>query len=92
MTIFPHKFPLIVRALKARHDKLDILDTRKFTAHDRKLLQDLCNVFTPFKEATDYRQGQNIVTSSYVVPCVIGLKAALNNVHSRYNIGLVAVL
>ena len=59
--------------------KLDTSDITKLTAHDCNLLQDLCNALTQPEEATDYMQGQNIITSSYAVPCVIGLKAALNN-------------
>ena len=56
----------------------------KWNAQDRNHLQDLCNIFTPFEVATHSTQGQNCVVLSYFVPCVIGLKAALNNMHSRY--------
>ena len=81
MKIFAHKCQLIINVLKAPQDKLDILelDTTKLTA------QDLCNILTSLKEAAHYAQGQNIVTPSYVVPCGIGLKPALNNMHFRYD-------
>jgi len=90
--IFAHKYPLIIKAVKGPQDKLDIIDTTKLTAHHCNLLQDLCYILTPLEVATDYTQGKHIVTSSYVVPCEIGLKAALNNMHSRYNTGMVTAL
>ena len=85
-------FVQIIIALKATQDKLDTVDTTKLIGHDRHLPQDLCDVLTPLEGATNYTQRQNIVTSSYVVPCVIGLEAALNNMHFSYNTGLVTAL
>ena len=69
-----------------------VLDCTKLTAYDRNLLQDLITILTPFEEATDIAQRQNIVSSSFVVPCVLRLKAELENMQSRYNCKLVAAL
>jgi len=87
-----HKCPLVTKARKGPQVKLDITDTTMLTAHDGCPLQNLCKVLTPLEEATDSTQGQTIVTSSYVVSCVIGFKGALNNMPSRYNICLVTSL
>ncbi len=43
------------------------------TAHDRNLLQD---IFTPFKEATDFVQVECVPSAGYVLPCV-GFKIPL---------------
>ena len=56
------------------------------------MLQDLITILTPFEEATDIAQRQNIVSSSFVVTCVLGLKVQLENMQSRYNCKLVAAL
>ena len=83
---------MIRSVLKISQQKLDQLDCTKLTAYDRHLLQDLITILTPFEEATDIAQRQNIVLSSFVVPCVLGLKVELENMQSRYNCKLVAAL
>ena len=77
---------------KAPKIKLDIVDIAKLTAYDGNRLQYICNILTPLEKATHYTQGENIVTSSYIVTCVIVLTAVLNNVHSGYNNGLITIL
>ena len=51
-------------------DKLNLLETAHFTTYERKMLQDLVNILTPFQEATNLTQGQNVITivaSCYLV-------------------------
>lgn len=44
-----------------------------FTVKEWSQLTELATILNPFAEATDYTQGDRIVTSSYVVPCLLGL-------------------
>ena len=71
-------------------DQLDQLDTvQKLSHYERMLLQDLCTIFSPFERATDCTQGDQIVTSSYVIPSVHGLKAQMSEMHTRHICNLV---
>lgn len=79
--------------LKIPQEKLDKLETSaKLTYHDRCVLSDLVSILTPFAEATNFTQGQNIVTASYVIPCVVGLKLEFSNMQSRYTSQLASTL
>jgi hypothetical protein len=72
--------------LRVPEEKLRSLDTTyQLTTYDRKILSDLVNILTPFQEATDLSQGQNIVTSSLVIPCIRGLQKALSCLSVTYN-------
>lgn len=44
-----------------------------FSVKEWSQLMELATILHPFSEATDVTQGENMVTSSYVVPCVISL-------------------
>ena len=77
---------MISSVLKISQQKLEQLDCTKLTANDRNLLKYLITILTPFEEATDVAQRQNIVSSSFVAPCVLGLKVELENMQSRYNV------
>ena len=80
------------KILKSPQEKLDILDRKMLTTHYRNLFRDLWKYLTALEEATGYPQEQSIVTSVYVLPCVIGLEAALNNLYYRCKTGLVTAL
>ena len=54
--------------LRVPDDKLQLLNTVHLTAYDRKILEDLVHILSPFLEATNFAQGQNVVTSSLVLP------------------------
>ena len=56
--------------LRVPEDKLRLLDTVHLTVHERKVLEDLVEILTPFQEATDFAQGENVITSSIVIPCI----------------------
>ena len=53
------------------------LDCQQLNSYDRLILNDLIEILTPFEEATDATQGQNIVTGSFIIPCIRGLRASL---------------
>ncbi|XP_011405551.1 PREDICTED: uncharacterized protein LOC105313654 [Amphimedon queenslandica] len=72
--------------------KLRLLDTAHLTAHERNILEDLVHILTPFEEATDYTQGANIVTSSYVIPCIQGLKEPLETLSVTFNSRMLTAL
>ena len=74
---------MIRSALKVPQETLNRLDCTNLTILDRALLQDLCAILQSFEEATDVAQRQNTVTSSCVIPTVLGLKSALNGMQSR---------
>ena len=66
-------------------ETLNELDTNyKLSAYERKLLSSLCDILEPFASATDYTQGEKCVTSSYVIPCIRGLKVQLSKMDTRY--------
>lgn len=44
-----------------------------FSVKEWTQLTELAHILYPFAQATDYTQGEKIVTSSYVVPCLAGL-------------------
>ena len=47
------------------------------TAHDRQVLTDFLEILEPFEEATDLTQGNKVVTASYVIPCIRGIRQFL---------------
>ena len=66
--------------------KLDELNCpQKLSIHERNLLQGLCEVLGPFKSAVDYTQGNQIVTSSFVLPCIRGLMLQLDEMKAAHS-------
>ena len=61
------------------------MDTAQLTAHERNILEDLVEILTPFQEATDFTQGANVVTSSFVIPCIRGLRRSLETLSVTFN-------
>lgn len=51
--------------------------SHKLTQYDRKVLQDLDEILTPFETAMQCIQGDEVVTSSMIVPCIRVLKASI---------------
>ncbi len=51
----------------------------KLNAYETAVMKDLVEILTPFKWATDLTQGQNVVTVSYILPVVRGLKVQMNS-------------
>ena len=51
----------------------------KLSVNEIMVIKDLVEVLTPFKWATDLTQGQNVVTVSYILPVVRGLKVQMDS-------------
>lgn len=84
---------MIRSVLDTPKEKLDLLQTAQLTSFERDSLADLCQVLTPFEEATVYLQPENTVSASYVLPCIRGLSCKLKKLSStRLNGRLVQAL
>ena len=83
---------MIRSVLAALEDKLKQLDVQQLTAYERKLLQELCTVPSPFETATDMVQQQNNVSASLTVPVTIGLKHQVQQISATYNNKMVSTL
>ena len=68
------------------------MDTAQLTAHERNILEDLVEILTPFQEAMDFTQGANVVTSSFVIPCIRGLRRSLETLSVTFNSGMLTAL
>ena len=76
----------IASILRVSEDKLKSLDVPHLTPYDRNILQDIMvTILSPFQEATDLTQGQNIVTASFAIPCIRGLRKSLQSLSVTYN-------
>lgn len=72
--------------LRVPEDKLKSIDgVPRLTAYERKTLQDMVEILQPFQEATNLVQGENVVTASVVIPCLHGLRQALDSLSTTYN-------
>ena len=50
--------------LSVGEDQLNSLETSHLTTYERKMLEDLVKILSPFEEANNLAQGQNVITSS----------------------------
>ena len=75
VTRWNSQLKMICSTLRVPEEKLQSLNTHKLTAYDRKILEDLVEILTPFETATQCIQGDKVITSSMVVPCVRVLKS-----------------
>ena len=64
-------------------DKIDFAN--KPTAHEIKLMHDLCAILKPFEEATNASQGQNVFTPSQVIIIIGTLREELDILSQNYN-------
>ena len=79
--------------LHADTEKLDQLDCpTKLTKYELTLIREVTDILSPFESATTQCEGQNIVTSSLVIPCVRGLRAEMEELSSTYKSKMVATL
>ena len=62
------------------------------TAYELKLISELVEILQPFQIATDLVQGDKVVTASFVISTVKGLRATLADLRATYNSKLVATL
>ena len=79
-------------SIRIPEEKLQSLDTHKLTAYDHKILEDVVEILTPFETATHCIQGDKVVTSSMVVPCVRVLKSTIDSLSHKYTSRFVATL
>ena len=64
----------------------------KLNVYEITVIKDLVEVLTPFKWATDLTQGQNVVTVSYILPVVRGLKVQMDSLCKKFNTRLTNTL
>ena len=57
----------------------------KLSVYEIMVIKDLVEVLMPFKWATDLTQGQNVVTVSYILPVVQGLKVQMDSLCKKFN-------
>ena len=92
VTKWNSQLKMIRSILRIPEEKLQSLDTHKLTAYDRKILEDVVEILTPFETATHCIQGDKVVTSSMVVPCVRVLKSTIDSLSHKYTSRFVATL
>ena len=66
--------------------------TVHLSAYERNILEDVVEILTPFETATHCIQGDNVVTSSMVVPCVRVLKKTFKSLSEKFSTRFVAQL
>ena len=70
VTRWNSQLKMIRSVLRIPKEKMEPLDTHILTACERKILEDLLEILTPFETTTHLIQEDNVITSSMVVPCV----------------------
>ena len=90
VTRWNSQLKMIRSVLRVPDEKLTSLDTQTLTV--RKVLEDLVEILTSFETATHCVQGDNIVTSSTIVPCVKVLKSKVDLLSRKYTSRFVATL
>ncbi|VDI75847.1 Hypothetical predicted protein [Mytilus galloprovincialis] len=84
---------MIRSILKIPESKLQEIDySVKLSAYERKLLKELCEILTPFEDATHLIQQQKHVTASLPIPVTVGLRKKLQSLVSLYNNKIVTTL
>ncbi|MGH0132117.1 UNVERIFIED_CONTAM: hypothetical protein FKN15_048756 [Acipenser sinensis] len=79
--------------LRADQDKLKQINAPvQLTPADIQCLDELVAILEPFEDATLLTQGSNIVSASYVIPSIIGLRTFLSNFNAKYSAQLVSAL
>lgn len=80
---------MIRSVLTISEEKLAQVGVPCLTAHDRNILHDIIEILTPFEEATDFAQLENIPPAGYVLPCIRGLRHQLQKMTSKYHSGFI---
>ena len=83
---------MICSVLSVSPEKLYKLDCTKLTLYERKTLQEYVDMLIPFVSAIHFTQGENMVTSSLVVPYGKGMKKTLAVLEERYKCPLMKTL
>ena len=56
------------------------------------MLQDRVEILTPLQEVTDFTQGENVVTASFVLPYIMGLRKSLESLSVKFNSRMILTL
>ena len=84
---------MIESLLKVSPETMKKIDfSGKLNSHEENIAKDLLEILAPFKWATDMTQGQEKVTAGVVMPVIRGLKAALQELASKYQCKMVTTL
>ncbi len=83
---------MIRSILRLPTDKLESLNTVSLSAYDRTILEDLVEILTPFETATHCIQGDKVITSSMIVPCIRVLKSTVEDLSHKYTSRFVTTL
>lgn len=84
---------MLRRVLNVPSDIMDKIDfANKPTAHEIKLMYDLCAILKPFEKATNASKGQNVVYSSQVIIIIRTLREELDMQSRDYNCRLLSTL
>ena len=83
VTRWNSQLKIIRSVLRVPDEKLISLDTQTLV-YDRKVMEDLVEILTPFETATHCVQGDSIVTSSVIVPCIQVLKSKVELLSYKY--------
>ena len=73
------KLKMVRSILRISVEKLNVLNTSKLTINARNVLNELLDILSPFKEATDPTQLDNHVNAGLIIPCIFGLKFKVDN-------------
>ena len=92
VTRWNSQLQMIRSILRIPEEKLNSLDTSHLTTYKRKILEDIIEILTPFEMATQCVQGEKVVTSSMIIPCVRVLKTKMKTLHQKYNTRFVGAL
>ena len=75
VTRWNSQLKIIRSVLRVPDERLISLDTQTLIVYNRKVMENLVEILTPFETATHFVQGDSIVTSSVIVPCIQVLKS-----------------
>ena len=84
---------MIRSVLSVPESKLaELVEAPKLTSHERNILKDICEILTPFEEATDFVQTSCVPSAGYVLPCIRGLNHHMQAISSKYHSTFVLAL
>jgi len=84
---------MIRSVLRVPEDKLNSLNVgTKLTTYDRNILSEPCDILAPFEEVTYIVQRDQTVSTSLVIPSVLGLTAQLEDLPTIYHVKFITTL
>ena len=86
---------MLKSVLKLPTNILDQIQTNAgvtLTTYELQLCKELVDVLQPFQLVTDLVQGDKVVTASFVISSIKGLRAELASLHNKYSSKLITTL